>query len=222
MPLELIDLSHAIEHGMLTYPHMPAPLISDHLSRAASREQYRGEAEFHIARIEMVANTGTYIDAPFHRFEGGPDIGQLPLAGVANLRGAIVSLPAGQRALDVEDVRGLDLRGAALLVHTGWSRHWRSEKYFAADHPYVSRAAAEYLAGSGVALVGIDSVNIDDMADPSRPAHTLLLGEGIPVVEHLTNVGALPDRPFTFFAVPAPVRGMGTFPVRAFAAIDRP
>jgi arylformamidase len=213
----LIDLSHAIEHGMLTYPGLPGPVIADHLSREASRERYRGEAEFHIGRIEMVANTGTYIDAPFHRFADAPDIGELPLAGVANLRGAIVHLPAHRRALEVDDVAALDLRGAALLVHTGWSRHWRSEAYAGAEHPYVSRAAAQHLAESGVALVGIDSVNIDDMADASRPAHTLLLRHGIPIVEHLTNLDALGDRPFTFFAAPAPVRGMGTFPVRAFA-----
>lgn len=217
MPLELIDLSHPIEHGMLTYPGMPAPVIADHLSRAASRERYRGEAEFHIARIEMVANTGTYIDAPFHRYEDGPDIGQLPLEGMAYLRGVLVDLPEGQRSLDAAALASVDLRGAALLVHTGWSRHWRTERYFDADHRHVSRAAAELLAQSGVALVGIDSVNIDDMADASRPAHTLLLRAGIPVVEHLTNLGALRDRPFTFFAVPAPVRGVGTFPVRAFA-----
>lgn len=219
MPLELIDLSHPIEHGMLTYPGLPGPVIADYLSRAASRERYRGEAEFHIGRIEMVANTGTYIDAPFHRFEDAPDIGQLPLVSVAHLAGVLVHLRAGKRALEVDDVAELGLRGAALLVHTGWSRHWRSEAYAQADHPYVSRAAAQHLAESGVALVGIDSVNIDDMADASRPAHTLLLRRGIPVVEHLTNLGALDDRPFAFFAVPAPVRGMGTFPVRAFAAI---
>ena len=217
MTAKLIDLSHPIEHGMLTYPGLPGPVIADHLSRAASRERYRGEAEFHIGRIEMVANTGTYIDAPFHRFEDAPDIGQLPLASVAHVRGVLVHLPAGQRALEVDDLAELDLRGAALLVHTGWSRHWRSEAYAQADHPYVSRAAAQHLAESGVALVGIDSVNIDDMADASRPAHTLLLRRGIPVVEHLTNLDTLDDRPFTFFAVPAPVRGLGTFPVRAFA-----
>jgi kynurenine formamidase len=218
MPLELMDLSHPIEHGMLTFPGLPGPVIADHLSREASRERYRGEAEFHIARIEMVANTGTYIDAPFHRFEDAPDIGELPLERMAYLRGVLVHLPEGARALDVEAIAGLALQGAALLVHTGWSRHWRTGRYFDADHPYVTRAAAEVLARSGVALVGIDSVNIDDMADPSRPAHTVLLREGIPVVEHLTNLHALGDRPFTFFAVPAPVRGMGTFPVRAFAA----
>lgn len=215
--MHLIDLSHAIEHGMVTYPGLPAPLIADHLSRAASRERYRGEAEFHIARIEMVANTGTYIDAPSHRYEDAPDIGALPLASVAFLRGVLVPLPEGKRALEADAIAGLDLRGAALLVHTGWSRHWRTETYGRADHPYVSREAAELLAQSGVALVGIDSVNIDDMADMSRPAHTILLRANIPVVEHLTNLAALGDRPFTFFAVPAPVRGMGTFPVRAFA-----
>jgi kynurenine formamidase len=221
MPAELIDLSHPIEHGMLTYPGLPAPVIADHLSRAASRERYGGQAEFHIARIEMVANTGTYIDAPFHRFEDAPDIGQLPLACIADLRGVVVQLPPGARSLDAGVVEGLSLRGHALLVHTGWSRHWRSDAYAGADHPFVSRGAAEVLAASGVALVGIDSVNIDDMADASRPAHTLLLRQGIPVVEHLTSLHALNDRPFTFFAVPAPVRGMGTFPVRAFAMVSR-
>jgi arylformamidase len=217
MTFELIDLSHEIEHGMTTYPGLPAPAISDYLDRASSRAKYRGQAEFHIARIEMVANTGTYIDAPSHRFEGAPDVGQLPLAGVAFLPGVLAALR--QRALEVDAVRALDLRGRALLIHTGWSRHWRTDAYGGADHPYVSRAAAELLADSGVALVGIDSVNIDDMADPSRPAHTLLLGNGIPVVEHLTNLSAIGDRPFTFFAVPPPARGMGTFSVRAFAAL---
>jgi arylformamidase len=212
----LIDLSHPIEHGMVTYPGLPAPVIADHLSRVASRERYRGEAEFQIGRIEMVANTGTYIDAPSHRFGGAADVGALPLERLAFLRGVLVHLR--ERALTIEHLAALDLRAAALLVHTGWSQHWRTDAYGRADHPFVSRAAAEHLAQSGVALVGIDSVNIDDMADMSRPAHTHLLRASIPVVEHLTNLDALGDRAFTFFAVPAPVRGMGTFPVRAFAA----
>ena len=217
MSRQLIDLSHEIEDGMVTYPGLPVPVISDHLSRVASLEKYGGQAEFHIARIEMVANTGTYIDAPSHREAGMADIGELPLASLAFLRGVIVHLD--ERALRVEHVRDLDLRGAALLVHTGWSRHWRTEAY-GKDNPYVSREAAEYLADSGVSLVGIDSVNIDDIADLSRPAHTLLLRASIPVVEHLTNLDAIGDRPFTFFAVPPRVRGMGTFPVGAFAAVD--
>ena len=220
MPRELIDLSHAIEHGMVTYPGLPAPVITDQLSRAASREVYHGQAEFHIGRIDMVANTGTYLDAPSHRDEGGADLAALPLERLAFLRGVLVHLE--ERALTVEHLAALDLREAALLVHTGWSRHWRTDDYGRRDqHPYVSRAAAEFLASSGVALVGIDSVNVDDMNDFSRPAHTLLLRAGIPVVEHLTNLEALRGREFTFFAVPAPVRGMGTFPVRAFASLSR-
>lgn len=216
MVRKLVDLSHEIENGMITYPGLPAPVITDHLSREASRARYGGLAEFHIGNIDMVANTGTYIDAPSHRFEGGADIGQLPLERVALLRGVLVHLD--ERALRVEHIADLDLQNAALLVRTGWSRHWRTEAYGRADHPYVSRDAAEQLARSGVAVVGIDSVNIDDMADLSRPAHTILLQNGIPVVEHLTNLEALDDAPFTFFAVPARVRGMGTFTVRAFAA----
>jgi arylformamidase len=213
----LIDLSHEIEDGMVTFPGLPGPVITDHLSRAASRERYRGQAEFHIGRIEMVANTGTYLDAPSHRFAGGIDVGQLPLERVAFLPG--VAVPLRERALRPEHLADLELRGRALLVHTGWSRHFRTETYGAPDHPFVSREAAEQLARSGVALVGIDSVNIDDMSDMSRPAHTLLLRAGIPIVEHLTNLEALGERPFTFFAVPARVRGMGTFTVRAFASV---
>ena len=213
--MQLVDLSHPIEHGMTTYPGLPAPAISDHLSRVDSRERYRGLAEFHIARIEMVANTGTYIDAPSHRDEGGVDIASLLLERVAFLRGVLLKIE--ERALRVADVNSLDLHDAALIVRTDFSRHWGTDAY-GHDNPYVSREAAAFLAQSGVALVGIDSVNIDDMADMSRPAHTLLLRAGIPVVEHLTNLAALEGAPFTFFAVAAPVRGMGTFPVRAFAA----
>jgi len=214
---ELIDLSHAIENGMITYPGLPAPVITDHLSREQSRERYRGEAEFRIGRIEMIANTATYLDAPSHRWEGATDLAELPLAKIAFLRGVLVHLR--ERALTPEHLADLDLRGAALLVHTGWSRHWRTEAYGGAEHPFVSRAAAEFLAQSGVTLVGIDSINIDDVADYSRPAHTILLQHGIPIVEHLTNLDAIAGGAFTFFAVPARVRGMDTFPVRAFAAV---
>lgn len=214
--MQLIDLSHPIEHGMPTYPGLPAPVITDHLTRAAAREKFRGEAEFHIAKIEMVANTGTYLDAPSHRFEGEADIAGLALEKIAFLPGVVVR-PA-TRALSASDIPN-DVRGKAVLVHTGWSRHWRTDAYGGADHPFVSREAAEFLVAAGVALIGIDSVSIDDMADLSRPAHTLLLRAGIPIVEHLTSLDALDGRPFTFFAVPAPVRGMGTFAVRAFAAV---
>ena len=217
MSRTLIDLSHEVEHGMVTYPGLPAPAISDHMARAESRERYGGLAEFHIARIDMIANTGTYLDAPLHRFADGKDVAQLPLDGIAFLPGIVV--PLSERALRAEHLRDYDLRGRALLVHTGWSRHFRKPEYAAKDHPFVSREAAEHLAQSGVALVGIDSINIDDIADLSRPAHTLLLQAGIPIVEHLTNLDALGDQPFTFFAVPPRIRGMGTFTVRAFAAV---
>lgn len=218
--MQLIDLSHDVEHGMTTYPGLPAPAITDHLSRADSRARYGGEAEFHIGRIDMVANTGTYLDAPSHRDEGGADLAALPLERLAFLPGVLVQLR--ERALRAEHLHGLELRERALLVHTGWSRHWRTDAYGGAEHPYVSRDAAELLARSGAVLVGIDSVNVDDMADLSRPAHTLLLRAGVLVVEHLTNLGSLAGREFTFFAVPPRVRGMGTFPVRAFAAAETP
>jgi len=218
--MQLMDLSHEVGDGTVTYPGLPAPRITDYLSREASRERYRGEAEFHIAKIEMIANTGTYLDAPSHRYEDGDDIAQLALAKVAFLPGVIVHLPEGQRALRPEHLTGLDLRGCALLVHTGWSRHWETEAYARADHPYISREAAEALVDAGAALAGIDSINVDDVADASRPAHTILLRHGIPIVEHLTNLAALRDRKFTFFAVPPRMRGVGTFIVRAFAALD--
>lgn len=218
MNRRLVDLSHPIESGMVTYPGLPAPLVSDFLSREESSERYGGKAEFHIARIEMVANTGTYLDAPSHRHGDGVDIGDLPLPSVANVPGLVVRLPSG-RAVEPELFAGVDLAGRAVLFRTGWSTRWRSESYGAPEHPFVTREAAERLAAGGAALVGIDSVNIDDMADHSRPAHTILLGHGIPVVEHLTNLDELEGQPFTFFAVPAPFRGVGTFPVRAFAIV---
>jgi arylformamidase len=217
---ELIDLSHTIEHGMVTYRGLPAPVISDHLEREASRAAYGGEAEFQIGRIEMVANTGTYLDAPFHRFAAGKDLAELPLKSLANLRGLKVSATDhGRRALGPELFDGLEVRGRAVLIQTDWSRHWRTEEYFA-GHPFLTRAAAQMLADAGAALVGIDSYNVDDTADLSRPAHTILLEAEIPVVEHLCRLDALPDRNFRFFAVPVKVRAFGTFPVRAFALLE--
>jgi kynurenine formamidase len=221
MQRELIDLSHEVEPGMITMPGLPGPIVSEFLSRADSRRAYRGEAEFHIGRIELVANTGTYLDAPFHRFAGGEDIGQLALSKLAFLPGVVVDLPDGERALRAEHLGGVDVAGRAVLVHTGWSSRWRTPSY-AEGAPYIARDAAEHLVSAGAALVGIDGINIDCMEDPSRPAHTLLLARGIPVVEHLTNLERIAGRPFTFFAVPPPLRGLGTFTVRAFAAIDEP
>lgn len=214
---KLIDLSHTVEHGMITYKGLPAPVISDFLSREESRSHYTEGTEFQIGRIEMVANTGTYIDAPSHRFEDGIDLSQLPLDSIANLDGVVVHAgDAGTRAVDANAFAGLDLEGKAVLIHTGWARHWRTERYFS-NHPFLTSATARLLAEARVSLVGIDSYNIDDTADGTRPAHTTLLRARVPVVEHLCKLEALPDRGFRFFAVPVKVKNFGTFPVRAFA-----
>jgi arylformamidase len=213
----LIDVSHEIEHGMVTYPGLPAPVISDWLSRSASQTRYAPGTTFQIGRIELLANTGTYIDAPFHRYEAGNDIAGYRLETVADLEGCVVrAANVAGRGIDATLFRGRDLRGKAVLVHTGWDRHWRTDQY-GAGHPFLTRDAAEFLVAGGAALVGIDSLNIDDGADGARPTHTLLLGAGIPIVEHLCRLGELPDGGFRFYAVPPRVKGMGSFPVRAFA-----
>ena len=209
-----VDLSHTIEHGMITYHGLPAPTLSDFLSREASRSHYAPGTEFHIGRIDMVANTGTYLDTPAHRFASAGDIAAVDLEAVANIPAVVHRTQ--ERAIEVPKI---DLRGKALLIHTGWSRHWRTSTYWNNQHPFVTRDAAADLAKSGVRVVGIDSYNIDDTADKSRPAHTELLRAGIFIIEHMTNLDALPDSGFRFFAVPPKVRGLGTFPVRAFAIV---
>ena len=215
----LIDLSHTIEHGMVTYKGLPAPVISDWLSRDASSARYAPGTTFQIGKIGMLANTGTYIDAPFHRFEDGNDIAAYPLEAVADLPGVVIrATERDGRALDAPRFRGRELHGKAVLLHTGWDAHWRTDRY-ARGHPFLTRAAAEFLAEGEAALVGIDSLNIDDDTDGARPAHTILLGAGIPIVEHLCGLGELPDQGFRFFAVPAKVKGLGSFPVRAFGLI---
>jgi len=217
---KLIDVSHIIEDGMITYKGLPAPSISDHLTRAQSRIVYAPGTEFHIGKIEMVANTGTYIDSPFHRYADGADLSELSLSSLANLDGLIVRKEANaERAIAARDLAGLDLKGKAVLFHTGWDQHWRTEKYFDGNHPFVAAETAEHLAQSGAALVGIDSYNIDDTAGGTRPAHSILLRVGIPIVEHLCKLEELPDEDFKFFAVPVKVRKFGTFPVRAFGIV---
>jgi arylformamidase len=205
------DLSHAVVSGETTYPGLPAPVISDHLTREASRERYAPGFEFQIGRIEMVANTGTYLDTPFHRFPDGHDLAGLPLERVAGVPGVRID--------DVTTVPD-DIAGCAVLYRTGWDVHWATERYGEAGHPFLPTDVAEALVAAGVALVGIDSVNIDSTTGGERPVHTALLRAGVPIVEHLTNLGALPARGFAFSAVPPKVVGMGTFPVRAFATWD--
>lgn len=214
----LVDVSHGIEAGMVTYRGLPGPVVSDFLSREASRANYSEGTTFAIARVDMVANTGTYMDAPFHRFADGKDVGALPLEKLADLDGVIVDAVRAGRAIGAELFDGLGLSGKAVLVHTGWSRHWRTPAYFEGN-PYLTRAAVDRLVSVCPALVGIDSLNIDDTRDGARPAHTLLLQAEIPIVEHLTNLDALPARGFRFHCVPAPFHGLGSFPVRAYAVI---
>jgi arylformamidase len=217
----LIDVSHIVEHGMITYKGLPAPTISDHLSRIESQSRYAEGTEFQIGKIEMVANTGTYIDSPFHRYAKGKDLSDLPLPTIANLDGLVVRhLKRNKRAIDADVFTGLTLKNRAVLVHTGWDEHWRTDQY-AEGHPYLTRAAAQFLVDQGAVLVGIDSFNIDDAADGTRPAHTLLLGAEIPIVEHLCNLESLPDEGFAFFAVPVKIKGFGSFPVRAFAILSQ-
>jgi kynurenine formamidase len=213
---QFIDVSHVIEDGMITYKGLPAPIICDFLSREASHQHYAAGTEFQIGKLEMVANTGTYIDAPFHRFAHGQDISELPLDSLANLDAVVVRVDTRQhRAIDATAFQGLDLTRKAVLVHTGWDQFWRSDRYFE-GHPFLTQDAAAYLAATKPALVGIDSLNIDDTNDGTRPVHTILLGANIWILEHLCNLSALPDHSFKFFSVPVKVRNMGTFPVRAF------
>jgi len=214
--VQLVDLSHTIEAGMITYRGLPAPLICDFLSREASKKLYAAGTEFQIGRIEMVGNTGTYLDSPFHRYPDGKDLSQLPLTSLAALEAVCVLATSGSIGRDT--FGGLDLRGKAVLIATNWDRNWGTEAYYE-GHPYVTEEAAWFLKESGVKLVGIDSYNIDDVQDKRRPAHSILLGSEIPIVEHMTGLGQLPKDGFRFFAVPPKVKAFGTFPVRCFAMV---
>ena len=215
----IVDLSHVIEDGMITYQGLPGPHICDFWTREGSAANYDDGSSFHIGRIDMVANTGTYLDAPFHRYAAGADLAQLDLTSLANLPGIVIRRPwQGGIATDADAVDGIDVSGKAVLVATGWDQHWRTDRY-AKDHPFLTQAAAELLAAKGAALVGIDSYNIDDNRVRARPVHTILLGAGIPICEHMTNLDALPDSGFRFAAVPPKIKGMGTFAVRAYAVI---
>jgi kynurenine formamidase len=215
----LIDVSHTVEHGLVTYRGLPAPVVCDFLSREASRQLYAPGVEFHIGKVEMVANTGTYLDSPFHRYADGTDLAGLPLERLAHLDAVVVRCDTARgRAVGADAFDGADVRGKAVLVQTGWDRHWRTERYFE-GHPYLTAEAAARLRDRGAVLVGIDSLNIDDTADLTRPVHSALLRADIPVVEHLRGLGRLPDTGFRFFAVPVKFRGLGTFPVRAFGLV---
>jgi len=213
----LIDISHTVEHGMITYKGLPAPVISDFMSREDSRSHYDEGTEFHIAKIDMVANTGTYIDSPFHRYARGKDLAHLALESLANVDGIVVR--CSDRAVSKQALNGLDVRGKAVLFQTNWDLHWRTDTYSNGEHPFLTDGAATYLAKGGAAIVGIDSYNIDSITDGRRPVHSILLGHDIPIVEHLCGLRELPDLGFKFFAVPVKVEQFGTFPVRAFVIV---
>jgi kynurenine formamidase len=220
------DLSHVVVDGMTTYPGLPGPRITDHLTREASREHYASGTEFHIGRIDMVANTGTYLDTPAHRFAGATDLANTPLESMVELDGVVVHA-VGLRVIDLDALADRDVGGRAVLLRTDHARHWGTDAYFR-DHPFVNGDAAAWLVDHGAELVGIDSLNIDDTSGGERPAHTALLEAGIPIVEHLTNLSLLPLNGARFTAVPPKIAGLGTFTVRAFAVVpesgesDRP
>lgn len=218
-PRQLIDLSHTIEHGLITYKGLPAPIICDYLSREKSKEIYAEGTQFQIGKIEMVSNTGTYLDCPFHRYEDGADLSQIELEQFTDLPGLVVRVPHQQtKAIDETFFANHELRGRAVLVHTGWDEYWNSDPYFE-NHPYLTAGAAAYLQKCGVKLVGIDSMNIDNTQSNTRPVHSTLLGANILIVEHLCHLALVPDEGFTFSAIPPKFKGVGTFPVRALAKI---
>lgn len=215
----LIDVSHVVEDGMISYKGLPAPIICDYLSREASKELYEDGTSFQIGTVTMSSNTGTYVDVPFHRYENGKDLSEIALESLANLDAIKIDIDPTQKEIGVELLKHYDLRDKAVLLNTGWSSHWRTDRYFE-NHPYVNQAAAEYLKQEEVLFVGIDSHNIDDISQSSRPCHSILLEAEIPICEHMTNLSELPDTVFKFFAVPVKMKGMGTFPVRAFGIIE--
>lgn len=218
-PSRFIELSHPIVEGMKTYPGLPVPEVRVELDYEASRPKYNHEAEFFIASLHLCGNTGTYVDAPIHRYRDGIDLAGLPLERLAHLPVAMVDAAGStSRGIDARALRGLSVEGKAVLVHTGWSKHWGTEAYFE-PNPFLTRDACEWLVEQGAVFVGIDSLNIDDILDPARPAHTILLGQGIPVCEHMTNLAsavALEADPGFLHAVPIPWKGGATFPVRAY------
>ena len=214
-----IELSHPIEAGMQTYPGLPEPRAEILFDHEASRPRYEGKAEFLIASLHLCGNTGTYVDSPFHRFRGGADLSCLPLDRLAHLPLAVVDAERNVgRGISQRAFEGLDVRGRAVLIHTGWSRHWRTAAYFE-PNPHLTADACQWLRDQGAAFAGIDSVNIDDMQDQARPAHTLLLGAGIPVCEHMTHLAALRGGGGRLHAVPIAWRGGATFPVRAYVVL---
>ena len=216
---KLIDLSHTIEEGLVTYKGLPAPIVCDYLSRENSRQFYEAGTEFQIGKIEMVTNTGTYLDCPFHRYEHGKDLSEVGLDAFMDLEGTLIHVPyTSTQAITAQHLQQHEIRNRAVLIYTGWADFWNTEAYYE-HHPFLTADAALYLRDCGAKLVGIDSHNIDDTTGKSRPVHTTLLGAEILIVEHLCNLALLPPTGFTFSATPPKFKGVGTFPVRALAKV---
>lgn len=216
---KLIDLSHTIDENTITYKGLPAPIICDYISREASKQHYAKGTSFQIGKVDMVVNSGTYIDAPFHRFAEGKDIASIDIDQVADITAIKILIPDSEQKIGKHYFEGKDLTGKAVIIQTNWSRHWNTDNYFE-GYPYLSVRAAEYLKQKKAVLVGIDSLNVDDNTTDERPVHTILLGAGILIVEHLCNLDKVPVEEFKFFATPVKIKGAGSFPVRAFAKIS--
>jgi kynurenine formamidase len=217
VPPRFVDLSHVITDGMTTYPGLPAPHITDHITREAAEEIYGPGLTFQIGMVTMCTNTGTYLDVPFHRYADGHDLTGLDLARVADVP-AICLDRTGVTAidLDADDLR--DTSGTAVLIRTDHARHWGTDAYMT-GHPHLTARSARALVDAGVACVGIDSLNIDSTATGDRPVHSILLAAEIPIIEHLTGLDQLPADGFRFTAVPPKITGAGTFTVRAYAVL---
>jgi len=216
----LIDLSHALEDGMAAYPGLPSPQIGPFLDHEASRPRYQGRAEFYLGKIEMACNVGTYLDSPFHRYAAGADLSQIPLEKIAGLPGIVLDAAGSYPGPIRLNPSEAELHAKAVLIRTGWDERWGSQRYFEPG-PYLGGEFVELLIRAGAALVGVDFWNIDDTTDPARPAHTRLLAAGILIVEHLSNLAALPLSGFRFYAVPPRIVRGASFPVRAFAETDQ-
>jgi arylformamidase len=219
--MKFIDLSHVIEEGVVSYKGLPAPIICDYWTREESKQWYEEGTSFQIGKIEMVSNTGTYLDTPFHRYEDGKDLSEILIEQTAMIEGIKIQVSYNETlSINKSFFEGKDLRSKAVLIQTDWDEHWKTNKYYS-NNPFLTADAAQYLVEQGVKLVGIDSHNIDDVEGKSRPVHTILLRNEILIVEHLCNLSSIPaNTPFKFSATPPKVKGMGTFPVRAYAMID--
>lgn len=220
----LIECGRVIEDGMVTDPRLPTPRVRDVWTREESAPRYAPGVSFQIASVELVQNTGTYLDAPFHRHAGAPGVWDIDLTSVADLPGVCVDVRErvgrGERAFGPDVFRGVDVDGRSVLLCTGFDARWDAPEYRDGSHPHLTREGAQALVDQGAALFGLDAINADSFAALDRPAHTILLGAGVPIVENLTNLGALVGMRFRFTAAPARVKGLGSFPVRAFAAIE--